>query len=370
MASSAGVLRDYRESFGASRIRLINGSVVDFRSWEKPDNLRGPSAHDVVVDEAGMLTAKARGILSSRRSATLGPIRYIGNPGPTFGEFWLLCEQARDPANAGRMALLVWTWRDMLASLPPDKAREYEAFIEGERRDLGNLFPYYYEAEFETPEDTVFGTLPDQITTLARDPAPHPGHEYVVGWDIGGIQDFTVGIPLCTRCWHVHDLIRFRGIDFPRQVEKVIEFTKHFNEARAVIETNGPGRPVFDYVAKAYKKATGLDTTGPSKRDAVVALLGMFQSDRFALAPLPPLQQELKAYQSKRNAITHSWSFSAPKGSHDDTVAALLVAVSYTRTGPAGFLSAMREEIEARRKKKEGEKQPAPPAEPPRALAA
>ena len=89
IAVSAGILLPGRRGFTDSKmtLRLINGATIECRSWKIPGNLQGDSVYAVVVDEAGKLSAAARAIISSRRSALLGPARYIGNPEGTGSEF-------------------------------------------------------------------------------------------------------------------------------------------------------------------------------------------------------------------------------------------------------------------------------------------
>jgi len=346
--------RGVNEAPGNRRLRFLNGSEEQFRSWDVPDNLRGPHAHDVLADEGGMLSEKADGILSSRRSATLGPMFYIGNPGPIMGPFWKLCERAQDPANAGRYVFRKWTYRDKLAMLfdarspfhDPERAKAYKRFIDNERDSREPFeFEMLYEANFASPPDAYFAGWVDKVSTLDADPNPHKGHPYIVGWDYGEDRDFTVGAPLCLTCLTVTDLFRTTREPSTTQKRHIAEYTRHWNEAYAVLETNGPGGPVYDEVEALYPKTQKWWTDETSKRNAIFTLSRLGRNGQIRLAKIPPLQQELKIFRSVR-AQTGRWSFSAPDGMHDDCVMALLIAVASAYSGASAYLNLLQKQID------------------------
>lgn len=364
LAFNAGILipgpRGRVDSPGNRTLRFINGSEEHFVSWERDENLLGPTAHDLAVDEAGLLTARARAILSSRRSATLGPARFIGNVGPTFSEFWNLCEQAEDPANADRMYSAKWTWRDKAACLRGIELEEYLEFIDDERKDLGLLFRQYYEAEWEEPEGAIFAEAIVNATVLEANPNPHPGHRYLIGFDVGQKHDFFVGIPLCLTCGCITDIMRFRGVSYSEIPQRVVDYCKHWNMANGAIEVNGPGQAVLDDASVLYPHLIGFTTTSHTKRDGVVAGLAALNSGSVRVAALPPFQAEMRSYRAIQNATTHTWKFEAPKGTHDDTVSAFLTLMCVSRTGPAAIVEMYRQELEERKKGAAPEPPPAP----------
>ena len=347
-------VRGVNEAPGNRRLRFLNGSEEQFRSWDVPDNLRGPHAHDVLADEAGMLSEKAAGILSSRRSSTLGPMFYIGNPGPIMGPFWKLCERAQDPANAGRYLYRKWTYRDTLAMLSdpvtlfydPQKAKTYQRFIDEERSAREPFeFELLYEANFASPPEAYFAKWVDGVSTLAPDPNPHPGHPYILGWDYGEDRDFTVGIPLCMKCWTVTDMFRTTREPSTQQKVEIAEYSKHWNNATAVIECNGPGGPIFDEVEALTGNAQRWWTDETTKRNAIFELSKLGRNAMIRLAPLPPLQEELKMFRSIRKS-TGGWKFSAPEGMHDDCVMALLIAVGSALSGATAYLNMIQATID------------------------
>lgn len=357
MARTAGILRKCSDN--KLSVELTNGSEFECQSWKYPENLLGPTAHHIVVDEAGLLTHQARSIISSRRSTTLGPIRYIGNPGATGAEFWQICQQAMDPINAGRVEFMKWTWRDRAEALPEWKRAAYAAFIDSEARDLAPIdFSRLYEAEWESPEDAIFASYLPMLLTAQPSTTPHEGHPYIVGWDIGLERDFTVGMPLCLQCFTVTDMLRVRPKSSLRLKQDIKDYCSTWNNAVAAIEINGPGKPIFDEVAEIYPNCQSWFTDASNKRSGVFEIIRRAKNATLSLAPLDPVPSEMRVYESSQSPNTGIWSFSAPSGAHDDTVSALLVAVGAATSGAAAYLHMMAEEVakvrEARKRAEEG----------------
>ena len=112
-AESAGILASHTESVPL-RAKLINGSVLEARSWEEPKGLWGSTPAGIAPDEFGFLTVPAWTAMRSRVSemATrgLGFIRGVGNVTEIGGiaeKLYRLGESGA-PGYASR----TWTWRD------------------------------------------------------------------------------------------------------------------------------------------------------------------------------------------------------------------------------------------------------------------
>lgn len=351
---ASGIIASCRDS--DFTIVLVNGTIIECRSWERPQNLQGDPIHAAVVDEAGLLTSEAHAIISSRRAATLGPIRYIGNPSAVGAEFWLLYQMAVDRKAAGdpEVELLKWTWRDRhVALLEPWRSR-YAAFVAQQERELPpHEFARLYLAEFAVPKGSVFGPYVDQMFRCEPSNEPHPGHTYVVSWDIGITEDFTVGLPLCLQDWTVSWMERLRpgtssGLEF-----FIRDVSHHWNHGTAVVETNGIGKGVVDDLSPIYDNTQPWCTDNPRKNNAVYELIRMAKAEALTMARYPVMMEEFRVYQGEQNPKTQLWSFGAPKGVHDDTVASMLIGIGASHWGGAAHLMAIQDEVDAIRKAKE-----------------
>lgn len=126
---------------------LTNGVACEYRTWDNPANLMGDPIAGGVVDEAGELSEAASSAISTRRSFTLGPLWYIGNPGPLDGVFARICDMAEANGHFYR-----WTWRTMYEEFQrvnPAQAAAYLEFVGNERKILDKReFRRLYEAEW------------------------------------------------------------------------------------------------------------------------------------------------------------------------------------------------------------------------------
>ena len=354
IAQSAGILLPGRHGFtdGKMTLRLINGARIECRSWKLPANLQGDSVYATVVDEAGLLTSAARAIISSRRSALLGPARYIGNPAATGSEFWNLHQQATDGKDAGDgyWDVLKWTWKTRYAALAPDQQVRYLRFIEDERKNQAPFhFARLYDADWAVPEKSIFGPvvikLEKEGRLIAPDPKPHPGHPYLVAWDIGVTSDYTVGVPLCLKCFTVTDFYRDRPGDTTGLPSKMAEYTGLWNQAQMVVEKNGLGLVIFNDVARLYKKVQGWETDNINKRTAVFEVLSRLDKGGLTIPKIAAMLNELTNYESQQNPKTQTWTFGAPAGAKDDIVMALLIAVGSATSGGAAYIEMMKRQL-------------------------
>lgn len=366
IARSAGILEPGKKGYSDAdmELRLWNGARIECRSWKQPENLQGDSIYGLVVDEAGLLTALARALISSRRSALLGPARYIGNPGATGSEFWLLHQQAcegKEEADKNGTPrywdVLKWTWETRYAALSPADQVRYKVFIENERKTLAPFqFARLYDASWAIPEKSIFGPvvlkLDKENRLIAPDPVPHKGHPYLVAWDIGVTSDYTVGAPLCLKCFTVTDYYRDRPGDTTGLPAKMVEYTKRWNDAAMVVEKNGLGLTIFNEVARLYKRVQGWETDNVNKRTAVFEALNRLDKGGLTIARIPAMLRELTEYESQQNPKTQTWTFGAPAGAHDDIVMALLIAIGSATSGAAAYIEMLKLQL-ARQKERE-----------------
>jgi len=170
---TVGNIQAKKKESSPQAIWLTNGAMIEFRSWERPGGLYGPTVAGGVIDEFGQLTSEAYSALSSRRAETItcgfGHYRWFGNVGPVGGAAAKLWEKA-DEGNRGFQAFR-WTWRDRAEAhgcqcdsgrpvpvqlgtsgqhAPTCQRGVYTAFIEDEAGRMSrSQFNRLYEAEWE-----------------------------------------------------------------------------------------------------------------------------------------------------------------------------------------------------------------------------
>jgi hypothetical protein len=107
-----------REKIGRTGIYKINesnltittplGSVISFKSAEKPDHLYGDDVHSIVFDEAPRARVEAFYALRTTITATGGKMKMIGNYGGSNNWLHLLKEKSKSDTNYFYKKITVW----------------------------------------------------------------------------------------------------------------------------------------------------------------------------------------------------------------------------------------------------------------------
>jgi Terminase large subunit, T4likevirus-type, N-terminal len=331
-ASSAGMVQASTVS-PFPIIKLVNGATIEFRSWEREQNLAGTTIGGGVVDEAGLLTNEAQGIISTRRSATLGPLRYIGNPGVVAGPFRRLCalgEQAASPGSewAGTFSLHRWTWKDKYRALlatNPEQAEAYRKFVEQERQSIPDFeFRRLYEAEWTEDEAAVFRGL-DACIDRERTALLEPGSDrFVLGVDVAQSVDYLAAVSYGINSRRVELRYRVRGIPYAQAALALKGLSQELN-ATLVVEENGPGVALIQELQRLDVPYLPFITTAQSKQELILNLAADIQAVRCVIADHAPMPHEFAVYRYTRGP-TGLYRYSAPDGEHDDTVMAAALA--------------------------------------------
>lgn len=115
MARRAGILDGRPTTQPPLKMKLINGSIIEAKSWDNYEGLYGPTVARVASDEFGYLTPEAAAAISSRMTESairgLGFWRLAGNVSEVGGEAEAMWRMAVDDQRPGWGARC-WTWRD------------------------------------------------------------------------------------------------------------------------------------------------------------------------------------------------------------------------------------------------------------------
>ncbi len=333
LASSAGILTHSAMTPYPS-ITIANGGRIEFRSWEREQNLMGSTIARGVVDEAGLLNPEAQAAISSRRSGTMGSLRYIGNPGLVAGPFRRICqlgEQAAMPGNEwnGVYSFHRWTWRDKHAALAatlPDSARAYEQFVEQERRSLPDFeFRRLYEAEWTEDEAAVFRGLEPCVLRGESTPLPAGADRFSLGVDVAQLSDYLACVSFGQNTRRLDLRYHRRGVPYAVAAQDLKAISDSLGRAPLVVEENGPGIALIQELARLEVPVTAWTTTSQSKQELILTLSADVQEKRIRIADQAPMPYEFGCYRYERTS-SGLYRYSAPPGEHDDTVMAAALA--------------------------------------------
>jgi hypothetical protein len=228
---------------------------------------------------------------------------------------------------AGKFSLHRWTWRnkyEALSQTDPHRAQAYAALIETERESIPEFeFRRLYEAEWTEDEAAVFRRIPPPDGPPRQ--APAADERYVIGVDVAQQTDYLVACVLGINRRRVDAMDRWRGVPYPQSAERLAALSRVW-DAPLVIETNGPGLPLYQELTQRGVPCSPFTTTAPTKQEIIVKLSSELEHGRLTLADVPPLQAELQSFRYTRLPSGH-YRYEAPSGTHDDCVMALAFAL-------------------------------------------
>jgi hypothetical protein len=297
------------------RLELPNGSIIECRSCDDPDNLRGEGIHFMVVEEAAMIPdATWFGVLRPMLSDTNGKAIFISTP-KGHNWFYIMYQRGLDP-------LL----KDYESFIRPTSSNPYidSKEIEDARRDLPeDLFEQEYLAVFRDNASAAFKGIDACIAGELCDPVA--GTTYEVGFDVAKYQDFSVMAVFNTRTQHLDAYYRVNNTDYTAQVDTLAEICTAYNDAHVLMDCTGVGAAVMEMVKGKEINVDGYLYTNTSKTTLIGELIVGIQHRDLNFPDIPILVAELRGMQVKYTP-SRLLQYEAPSGGTDDFVNALGLA--------------------------------------------
>lgn len=359
------ILRSKVQPFPQIWFKYSNAHL-SYRSWDRPQSLRGQALDEAFVDEAQeqcyteeLIKSVLRPCLADRRGTLIfaGQLpsrsswqyaywlqgqRYLddGTPNPKFKPNYY---SVRVPSSAG----ICFQSREGRAEL-----------AEIEASTPTSIWRREYLCMPEESQNAVFpGDQIDAITTPKTDakidnkvrPSGESGARYIIGLDLGSHgQDYTAIVVLdCKSGIVVHAEKIPLGTLHANQAKVVAGVQQRFNNAVVVMDSTGGatgGHHKIDAFTKFYrqlvKNLKEVQLQGRQK-DQMVKVLGLdLQSKAVWLPPeLKDLIRETRNYEYEY--VNGFYRYRAPKGQgqHDDLIMALLLATWGRSQGWQGVTS-------------------------------
>jgi len=294
------------------KIILHNNAKIEFRSAERPDNLRGEGLGWVTIDEAAFMSEEAwyealRPALSDRK----GQLLAIGTPKGKnwFYHLWIN-GQDREQEDFD-------SWQMSTYQNPYIDPAEIDAL----KRSLPErVFRQEILAEFLDDTGGVFRYVDENIRPYSL-PTTAEGL-VTLGVDLAKYEDFTVLIGIDGSGKVVY-FDRFNQIDWALQKRRIIEAARSM-AAKVVIDSTGIGDPIFEDLSREIW-VEGIKFTSSSKTNIINNLAMRIEQHDITYPNIPELIYELKLYQYDLTP-TGKLKMNAPAGKHDDCVIALALA--------------------------------------------
>lgn len=312
-------------------LKTAINSEVYVKTASNEESLIGESLDWLIIDEAARVSKEAYELARGRLVDRDGWLLAISSPaGRNWFEEGFRRGQDRE-ANPDWESWTAPTWTNPF--LKPEVLEEIK------RTAPERTWRQDYCAEFLDDDGLVFKNV-DACATLPYtkdEPKAERGTRYLVSWDVGKYQDFSVVCVWDVRKKCVVFMERFQG-DWPVQAKRVRDLARRFNKAEIHMDASGEGDAVFTMLYEQNRSdgfarrvcAVRLHDAR-LKRDLIEGLaLGM---EKLALSypKHPALLKELRMYEYERKEKSGQLSYHAPVGYHDDCVMAL--ALGWAQVG-------------------------------------
>lgn len=317
-----------RDKFSANLsrkfIKLWNGSLIWFKSADKPDSLYGEDVYACVVDEATRCKDDSWHAIRSTLTATRGPVRIIGNVKGRANWMYRLARLAQSGDNPDMHYVKITAYDAAAAGVIE--------FEEVENAKL--IYPELVFRELYLAEPGDDGGNPFGISHIQKCIAPMTeGRPFVWGWDVAKHSNYTVGIALDEE----GNTCRFhRWQDtWDNTIRKMVSIT---DGTAAMMDSTGSGDQLLERLHYENQfNFRGYTFAGwKAKQDLMIGLAVAIQNGEITF-PEGVIVNELEAfeYQNIDNSAGGLVRYAAPRGVHDDCVDAIAMAVKLWRNKKA-----------------------------------
>ena len=242
------LLENDKRIFNTEQLEFNNGSTIYFLPGD-PDNIRGFSAHTVIIDEAAFIPDELFTAIEPSVMATDGEIIMISSPYKPEGYFY-------EAVQSGMWSVHRVTCYDnpLISKEEIERFRLAHTMAEFKREML---------AEFCEDETEVYVTI-DALRNIMygeRHKKPKDGWKYVVGVDVARFgKDYTaiaiVGLPpdepLTDGRLYLVELLVYKKKSLYNTINRVAEVIEKFNPLCVMIDSVGLGGGVYDVLVEKY----------------------------------------------------------------------------------------------------------------------
>ena len=309
VSQKQGLKLDFEITKSPMKIKMPNGSRVEFLSADNYNALYGQDVNAVVIDEATRCKEDAWHAIRSTLTATKGKARLIGNV--RGRKNWV--HKLAQKENVSYHLITAWDAvnENILEKIEIEKAKE----------DLPeNVYRELYLAE---PADD--GGNPFNINKINNCTVKYTLDKTKVkyfGIDLAKSHDWSVAIGIDNE-GTVQFFDRWQS-DWSGTINRL---KKIIGSIPSYIDSTGVGDPIYEALQPHCKSLHGFKYSSTSKQQLMLLLASHFHQESVKVPEGTELVNELLMFEYN---ITSSGrvQYDAPQGLHDDCVNALALAVN------------------------------------------
>lgn len=300
-------------------VYLKNGSYIQLMGADNPDRLRGAGPLGFILDEYDTMKEEVWPILQPIVRANGGWAWFVGTP---KGK-----QKLYDLYQLGKSGDPEWGSWLLKASqsglIPKDQ-------LDNSRKTMSQaLYNQEFECDFLEGEGAVFRNV--RAICTAKPEKPVHDELYVIGADLGKVQDYTV---LTVYRRSTNEQVykdRFREYEWPFQKKKIKAISKYYNDALVMLDATGLGDPVADDLIRAGVPVEPIKITEPMKKEMIEKLSIWIEQQMIKIIANPNDLSDTTLIEfdnfSYDISNTGKIRYNAREGYHDDIVISHALAI-------------------------------------------
>jgi len=298
------------------RIQAVTGAVIEFKSADRPDNLRGEGVDELIIDEMGDIVKYAweNALRPTLTDSDDSRMIAIGTP-KGRNMFHELFERGKSDD---------WPQYDSWNLPTTENPFISQSDVQEAKQTLPDrVFQQEYMAQFLDESGGVFTNIDDNLFTESFDIATYEGEgPYHIGVDLARHQDFRVIIAIDTYGTIV-EFSRDQGETWP-QIQREINRVAAQYDGEICIDASRDNKLVSDL------ETDGLDITPvtfspKTKTNLIENLIAGLEAKELSSTEINQLRHELSIFEYDTTRAGNI-RYNAPEGFHDDCVDALALA--------------------------------------------
>jgi hypothetical protein len=298
---------------------FANGSIIYFKSGDRPNTLVGPGYDFIFFEEAGLLKEEVFNYMMPTLLDRSGSCWIFGTPRGKGHWFYDKYEEARAKNNAIWKAFHFTSFDNPLIDV-----KDIKLLIETLPE---NIIQQEIYADFMDDGLGVFKQL-EKVVEFGK----KNGLEFVqdsyqpfyFGLDLAKYQDFTVIYGISEDLKQVY-YDRFNQIDWKLQIEKIRKVMKSFPNHTLALDATGIGDAINESLNDYGIETFPFKFTNESKTNLINAYAMDLRYNNFTLPDFGEIIREHRQFQIKYTA-SRKITYEAPAGKHDDIVIACALA--------------------------------------------
>jgi len=299
-------------------IKFINGTIIYFRSGERPDTLRGYTLDYLIIDEAAFIKDEVWNQVLKQTVLVRGKkVLFLSTP---KGKNWLYNIYVRG-LNTDEPTYISLHG----TSYDTPYITEVE-LLEAKLSLPDNIYRQEILAEFIDDGGEVFNNL-NQVCGLTHYPNYDVNEKYYAGLDFGRQNDYTVLCVLNSQGKMV-DFYRARQKSWDIIISEVLVLLRKY-KPQIYAEVNSIGDVLFETLKKQYAIIQPFITNQDTKQNMIEDLIMGINEDKLELPNQTlnnDLYNELSQFTYEYSPKSRKVRYGAPSGFHDDCVISLALS--------------------------------------------